>query len=388
MGNKRVKSDFAINGGIPLFSEVKTTMNLPAPSYNDFIESVVEYEDDDKDPVEDLENKLAKFHKAKHVICFSSCFTAMALTLKLLALRGKSEVIIPSLTYRRMSDIILWAGLTPCFCDNDSMTLGVNADVIKRHINKNTAVILAPHPIVNFSDINEIMNLGKEKGIPVMFDSVEAMAGEYQGMPIGSFGIAESFSLHPSKLMNACEGGYITTSSDDVYLSLLSMREGGLIEYDGKKVRGHVSAMSRYHAIMGICSLDIVHETINENFQKYCIYRDLLKKVKGIKLVEYNEIEKRNFKSILIEVTDDFRINRNELHDLLNSENILARKYYYPAQSLTQKKKSENCLEQYLVAEKLQEIFLLLPFGYSTSENDIRIICNTIMEINSIYNEK
>ncbi|MCP3671264.1 MAG: aminotransferase class I/II-fold pyridoxal phosphate-dependent enzyme [Gammaproteobacteria bacterium] len=382
--HKKKHDDLAINGGEKCFDTVKTTMNLPAPEFDDYYKRIGLYEDGSKDPIHDLESALSVFHGVDYTVCFSSCFTAMAMTLKALALPGRQNVIIPSLTYRRMSDIILWAGLTPCFCDNDPSTLGVSAAGIERQIGNNTALILAPHPIVNFSDISSIETLGFEREIPVVFDSVEAIAGYHQGVPVGAFGMAESFSLHPSKLMNACEGGYITTNSQELYLALIIMRDGGAAECNGALRHGHISRMNRYHAVMGLCSLDMVNETIRNNYKYYCIYRSGLKGIKGIKLVEYDEDNRRNYKSILVEVTDDYCITRDQLHDILNYENVYARKFYYPAQHLTQSNQSEECAESYEVAEYLQDRYLLLPFGHSTSADDIRDICELINTVQSI----
>jgi len=381
---KKNHADLAINGGKKCFGTIKTTMNLPAPKFEDFYDKILSYEDESKDPVSDLELVLSNFHKVKHVVCFSSCFTAMALTLKALGLPGKKEVIIPALTYRRMSDIVLWAGLIPCFCDNDRISLGVSSGAIEKQITEETAVILAPHPMVNLSDISDIEKLGEDRGIPVMFDSVEATAGTYRGVPVGSFGLAESFSLHPSKLINACEGGYITTNSENLYATLVAMRDGGGDMLNGAYRKGHYSRMNKYHSIMGLSSLDIVEDTISENYKHYGIYRDKLKGIDGVNLVEYDESEKRNYKSILIEVTEEFCMSRDELHDILNCENVYARKFYYPAQHQTQKCKSLNCLDKYEVAEYLQNRYLLLPFGHSTSAEDIRIICDLISDIRSI----
>lgn len=384
--HKKNSADLAINGGRKCFDTVKTTMNLPAPKFDDYYKRILSYENESNDPISDLELSLSNFHGVSHTICFSSCFTAMALTLKALALPEKEDVIIPSLTYRRMSEIVLWAGLTPCFCDNDPNTLGVRADDIERQIDENTALILAPHPIVNFSDISSIEKLGAERGIPVMFDSVEATAGYYHGIPIGSFGMAESFSLHPSKLINACEGGYITTNNEELYSILVTMRDGGAAEYNGVVRHGHFSRMNRYHSIMALSSLDIVNKTISENYEHYCIYRDSLKDVDGIELVAYDEHNRRNYKSIMVEVSEDFCITRDQLHDILNCENVYARKFYYPAQHTTQSNRSKNFLEKYEVAEYLQNRYLLLPFGHSTSGDDIRAICDLISEIQLIFN--
>ena len=149
---KNSKKDLAHFGGAKVFKDVKTTMNLPAPKFHDFQTKWLGYINGG-DPVRDFEIELGKFHEVDEVVSFCSCFNAMALALRAIALPGRREVILPAFTYRRMSDIVVWGGFTPCFCDNDPDTLGVNADVIERMISSQTAAILgAPSAGKSFID--------------------------------------------------------------------------------------------------------------------------------------------------------------------------------------------------------------------------------------------
>lgn len=386
MSNKINIDDFALNGGEKLFDSFRSTMNLPAPTFELFYDKVKFYrQKKDKAPVADFEFHLSKYHNVSHVVCFSSCFTAMAITLKTLAISGKKEVILPSLTYRRMSEIVLWAGLEPCFCDNDPKTFGISADAIKDMINDNTAMILAPHPLVKLSNINEILKVAKEANLPIMFDSVEANGSIHNDVTIGGYGDAESFSLHPSKLINACEGGYIATNNNNLYEALVEMRKGKSINYNGGVKNGHFSKMNDLHAIMGMSSLETVFDTIQQNKDHYNVYKSYFDKINGLNIVLYDENERRNYKTILVEVTEEFCLSRDELFEVLNPENVFVRKFYAPAQHLTQIYKSKSCKDTYEVAELLQHRFLLFPLGHTVSESDIHQIGKLLNEINNIY---
>lgn len=389
MKNKIRKDDFVLFGGEKSFDSFRSTMNLPAPTFDLFYEKINFYRTNiNDDPIFDFEYSLSQYHNVKHVVCFSSCFTGMAITLKALALSGKTEVILPSLTYRRMSEIILWAGLVPCFCDNDSETLGVSAESIKEMISENTAVILAPHPLVKLSNIEGVLEISKQNNIPLMFDSVEANGSVYKGIAIGGFGDAESFSLHPSKLINACEGGYITTNNTTLYSSLLKMRDGESAFYNGGLKNGHFSKMNNMHAIMGISSLKTVFDTIRDNKKHYLIYKSYFDIIQGLDIIEYDEKEQRNYKTILVEVKEEFGMSRDDLFEILNPENVFVRKFYTPAQHLTQKYKSENCKESYPIAEYLQHRFLLFPIGHTVSSEDIHQIGALLKQVKQICVEE
>ena len=196
--------------------------------------------------VEDLEAELCKLHGVGYCVACCSGFMTLELAIRAIAL-DKPEVITPSLTYRRMDSIIKWAGKAPVFCEVDSHTLGVSAETVFQKITENTALILAAHPIVNLCDIDGITRLSEKYTIPVVFDSVEAAYAEYHytkqhGKSIGSFPEAEVFSVHASKFLNGCEGGYLTTNNSGVANKIKQLRQ----EF------GY--GMNPYHAAMTLTS--------------------------------------------------------------------------------------------------------------------------------------
>src|SRR6185295_12811167 len=96
----------------------------------------------------------------------------------------------------------------------------------------NTALILAPHPMVSCCDAEGIEQLGKSRNIPVVFDSVEAGHKYYKGRRVGGFGDAEAFSMHSPKLLNSFEGGYVTTNNEALAKKIDSMKRFGFVKLD------------------------------------------------------------------------------------------------------------------------------------------------------------
>ncbi len=159
-----------------------------------------------------LEARLAPiFIRSRHCVSFCGGFWGLVLAMKGLALQGRTEVVMPSLTYRRLADIVAWAGLTPHFCEVDPVRLCITAETARPCINNHTALILGVHPIVNCCDAEGLEALSAETGIPLLFDSVESSYETFNGRRVGTFGRAECFSMQSSKLLNAFEGGYVTT---------------------------------------------------------------------------------------------------------------------------------------------------------------------------------
>ena len=173
----------------PLFAEAKPTCNLYRPDIESFLEySHAFYSNGRYSNAElcrSLELRLAEFHEVKRVISVTSGFWAHVLAMSALALPGRREIVAPAFGYRRTDDMIAWAGYVPHFCDVSSATLAVTADTVKAELNDKTALILAPHPMVNCCEAEGIESLGRSHGIPVVFDSVEAAYRSYNGRRIG-----------------------------------------------------------------------------------------------------------------------------------------------------------------------------------------------------------
>ena len=175
---KRKVEDLAFLGGHKLFSTTKSTSSLRQPDFLRFMDYSREFFDrqyytNNGVLVRQLERRLAEFHDTRYCVAFCSGFWALALAMSALALPGKREVVMPSLTYRRLADVAAWARLVPRFCEVDAETLGASAATIAECLNGDSALIVAVHPIVNCCDIDGIVKLGKDRGIPVLIDSVE-----------------------------------------------------------------------------------------------------------------------------------------------------------------------------------------------------------------------
>src|SRR6185437_7421804 len=91
--------------------------------------------------------------------------------------------------------------------------LCITAKTARQCISEDTALIVGVHPIVNCCDAEGLETLSVETGIPLLFDSVESVYETINHRKVGSFGLAECFSLHASKLLNGFEGGYVTTNN-------------------------------------------------------------------------------------------------------------------------------------------------------------------------------
>ncbi len=82
----------------------------------------------------------------------------------------------------------------------------------ERNIAANTVGICPVYVYGLPPDVEALVELGRRKGIPVYFDSAQGLGATYQGRPAGGFGTCEVFSLSPTKVVTAGEGGLIANA--------------------------------------------------------------------------------------------------------------------------------------------------------------------------------
>ena len=313
-----------------------------------------------------LEERLAAFHEAAHCVALCNGFWSLVLAIHALALPGRTDVLMPSLTYRRMADVAAWARRRPRFCEVDADTLAPSAATMRAALAPEVGLLLAVQPIVGTCDAAELEAMAREKGLPLLFDSVESVFERTPDGKVGSFGNAECFSLHASKLLNGCEGGYITTQDGALAGRLAALRDG--TAPDGMDAR-----LNAIHAAMALAALDGLEDQVCRNRERYETYRHLLHGMPGLRLLPFADQAASSCKTIVVELLEEFPLSRAETLARLNAANLLARPYYHPplhAKPMTYPHVSARLP----VTERLAERFMLLPCGHHVDLSDIRAV--------------
>ena len=322
-----------------------------------------------------LESRLAAFHQTRHCIALCNGFWALVLAIRALALPGRTDILMPSLTYRRMADVAAWARLRPRFCEVDPKTLACSGQTMREGFHPDVGLLLAVHPIVNQCDVNGLTALSQELGVPLLFDSVESVFEHTGAGKIGGFGRAECFSLHASKLLNGFEGGYITTNDPALAARLASMRDGA--GEDAMDAR-----LNRFHAAMALAGLDDLDGQVRRNRERYETYRRLLSRLQGVRLLAFEDGLPTSYKTIVVELTEAWPLSRAKTLERLNASGVLARAYYHPP--LHAKPMAYPHVPACLPGtERLSERFMLLPCGHHVGREDIESVVRLLGEISA-----
>ena len=181
-----------------------------------------------------FQNEFAEAFEVKHAFATTSCTTALHIAAQVLGVCEGDEVIVTSNTFIATTLAILKEGGIPIFADIDPRTYNIDPKEIAKKITKKTKAIFVTHYAGQMCDMDPIMELAKEKGIPVMADCAHAHGAEYKGRQAGSVADIACFSFHSLKNMTMGEGGMVTTSRDDLVDAIGKMRNMSITEWEGK----------------------------------------------------------------------------------------------------------------------------------------------------------
>ena len=362
----------------PMFDPPISASNLPDVGFDEFLSYSKVFHDarryTNRGPlVQTLERRLANFHEVEHCVAVSSGFWGIVLAAQTCGRPDRRYVVLPSLTYRRMSDAVAWAGFIPRFCEVDPTTLAMTAELTAPMVDDDVALILGVHPMVNTCDVAGLVNLSAVSGIPLLFDAVESPYEVIAGRRIGGFGNAEVFSLHASKLLSGMEGGYVTTNDSALAERIRLTSAFGFNGYDNVAMLGMNAKLNEVHAAYALACLDRLDEQIPLHYGNYEEYREGIERLDGLRLVAYDPQTRPSYRQIVVELLDSWPHSRADTLASLQSEGVLARPYYSPALHQVTSTYQRDVRELPLT-DSLAERFVLMPSGARVSRRDVHLV--------------
>lgn len=329
--------------------------------------------------VEEFEQRLRQLLGVSH--CESMCNATDGLQLAMRAMEMNGEVIVPAFTFIATAHAVQWLGFTPVFCDVDPHTHTIDPARVEELITPRTTGIVGVHLWGQPCDIEALEGIARRHGLKLLFDSAHAFNCSWRGRMIGNFGDAEVFSFHATKVFNTFEGGALATNNADLARRVRQMRNFGFSGMDQTDALGANAKMSEASAAMGLVNLESLAEFIGVNLRNYQAYRRGLEGIAGVKVIEYDNSEKRNYHYIVLEIDDSQTVlSRDELKEILWAENVLARRYFYPGCHRMEPYASTmpNVAGRLPVTERLARRVLVLPTGTAVSVEQVEVICGIL----------
>ena len=331
--------------------------------------------------VRELEERIQEYCGAKHAIAVASCTSGLMLGLQ--ALEVKKKVAVPSFTFPATAHAVTWNGLEPAFADCEEDTFNISpasaADLLEEEADALIAVPIFGNPV----DGAALRRAARRRRAPVMYDAAHALGAKIGDKFVGHYADLTVFSLAPTKIVPAGEGGIVTTDDDELARRLrIGRNYGNPGNYDCE-FPGLNARMSEFHAVMALFGLARLDEAIDRRAELVERYRARLEEIQGLGFQSSRPGDRctHNYFAITVE-PEPFGLDVIELERSLSAENIGCRRYFYPPlhrQRIYAGKGGDESRLQ--VTDRIADRVLCLPLYTHLEETDVDRVCDVIAEI-------
>ena len=382
----------AILGGTPLFSVKLPIVRPSLPPLDPLLEDVrAVFESGQLTNgryVAEFEKLAAKRLGVPECVAVSSCTSGLTLVLRVLELEG--EVILPSFTFFATGHAVLWNGLKPVFADCEPASWNLDPASAAELIGPRTAAIVAVHLYGNPANTDALETLARRRGVKLIFDAAHALGSRREGRPVGCFGDAEVFSLSPTKLLVAGEGGIVATHDSDLACRLRAARNYGDTGNYDPLVLGLNARLTELNALLAMHGLAYLPEQLRRRNAIATRFTSGLRALPGIGFQKVRPQDESTYKdfSILID-NEQFGVTRDGLGLALAAENVEVKKYFYPPLHQQKLYRTFHMLKMNALAstERISQSVLSLPIYAGLTDKTVDRLIEAIARIHAHRSE-
>ena len=173
-----------------------------------------------------FENEMAERLGHKHVVATSSGTGSLMCCLAALGIGMGDEVIVPGYTFIASIATIAMMNAIPVLAEIDE-SLTIDPTKIEALITPKTKAIMPVHMLGNPCDMDPIMEIAKKHNLYVIEDCCQAVGAAYHGKRVGTIGDMGAYSLNVFKTITTGDGGFVGTSSDELYERAFGFHDQG-----------------------------------------------------------------------------------------------------------------------------------------------------------------
>ena len=324
--------------------------------------------------VAEFETAFAAYCGVSHCVGVNSGTSALLLALKAMGVGDGDEVITAANTFIATAAAIAHAGARPVLVDVDPQTKNIDPDLIGAAVSPRTRAIVPVHLCGRPADMDPIIKISHEHGLPVLEDAAQAHGADYKGKQIGSIGTMAAFSFYPGKNLGAYgEAGAVVTDNRGLAEIVRMLRDHGSSKKYIHEILGYNARMDGIQgAVLGVKLkyLDEWNAARNRIARKY---NELLNGL-PLRLPTFDGNICQTFHLYVIE-TD----RRDSLMKYLSEQNIPTLIHYpipiHLQEAFTRLGHSEG---DFPVTEKLSKEMLSLPIYPEMSDDHVHYVAERI----------
>ena len=335
-------------------------------------------------------NKKEVNKKQIEAIAVSSATAGLHLALEALGIKRGDEVIVPSLTFTSTASVVRHLGAEAKIVDINHDTLNISVESIKNAISSKTKAIIPVHYAGLPCNMSKILSIAKKFKLKVVEDAAHALPATFNGNLVGSLkSDVTVFSFYANKTMTTGEGGMVVTSNKKLANRIKIMRLHGIdrdvfTRFRSKKPSwfyqviepGFKYNMTDISAAIGINQLKKLPRFLK---RRQYLAEKYIKSLHNLPLIlpmGDTDYGLHSWHLFVIRLTNNSKINRNQLIQYLTNNNIGTSVHYIPLHKQPYWKKRYNLFDKkFHVADEAYKSMISLPLYTAMSdENQNRII--------------
>lgn len=348
----------------------------------------------------EAEARWAELAGCRHAIAVSSGTAALHVALLALGeargwVKGRSEIILPAVTFVATLNAVLHAGYVPRLVDVDLWDGLISVPDIREFINENTVAIIPVHLFGQAAPLRMIRNIADQHGLAIIEDSCEAVLARDGDKVVGSVGEFACFSTYVAHHISCGSGGFLTTNSkelNDIARSIVNHgRDVGYFDPD-RRARGASEVQFLFHRTglnyrsselnsAVVCGLlDNVHQSINRRRELAALYQSLLSPIVGSHIQITHERPGMYHSWMMMPILASFcsdRAGKIKFMEWLWGNGIDSRETL-PLTNQPYVSALGICEEDFPNARRWNQIGMYLPNHNYLSDGDVTHICNSV----------
>ncbi len=179
--------------------------------------------------VDRFERDLAAYVGASHGVATVNGTAALHTALLVAGVQPDDEVLVSTLTFIAPANAIRYVGAWPYFIDADPATWQMDPQAVvdflqqgcqwrdgklwNRTTGRRIGAIVPVHILGHPVDMDPILAVARQYGLPVLEDATESLGASYKGRTVGTLGDMACFSFNGNKLITTGGGGMLVTNN-------------------------------------------------------------------------------------------------------------------------------------------------------------------------------
>lgn len=192
-----------------------------------------------------FEQKLKEYFQTEYAFVTNSFHTAISVVATALGLSYGDEIILSPMACLASTQPYASLGLKLVWADVDSKTGTLDPGSVRSKITSKTRAIVHNHFCGYVGQIDEINQIGKEYGIPVIDDGIECFGSTYKDQKVGNCNSDITiFSFTAVRFVNTIDGGGVIIRNKELYEKCLLIRDCGIDRSTFRDEMGEINPKS------------------------------------------------------------------------------------------------------------------------------------------------